>query len=85
MWCVFVCGLETSRMRSPWLALGRSAIAKGKKKVFHVNFPTLKGYSNDIDIFWKCIFFIYFAKLIGLDILSPRTTFQYDQPRGQGL
>jgi hypothetical protein len=28
MWCVVVCDLETSRMRRPWLALGRSAIKK---------------------------------------------------------
>ena len=25
LWCVVVCDLETSRMRSPWPALGRSA------------------------------------------------------------
>jgi len=31
LWCVVVCDLETSRMRRPWPALGRSA--KGKKKV----------------------------------------------------
>ena len=31
MWCVVVCDLETSRMRRPWPALGRSAT--GKKKV----------------------------------------------------
>ena len=32
--CVVVCDLETSRMRRPWPALGRSAI--GKKKLFKV-------------------------------------------------
>ena len=32
LWCVFVCDLETSRMRRPWPALGRSATAKKKKK-----------------------------------------------------
>jgi hypothetical protein len=32
LWCVVVCGLETSRMRRPWPALGRSATAKNKKK-----------------------------------------------------
>jgi len=31
MWCVIVCDLETSRMRRPWPALGRSAT--GKKKL----------------------------------------------------
>ena len=30
-WCVVVCDLETSRMRRPWPALGRSAT--GKKKL----------------------------------------------------
>ena len=30
LWCVVVCDLETSRMRRPWPALGRST--KGKKK-----------------------------------------------------
>ena len=28
MWCVVVCDLETSRMRRPWFALGRSATEK---------------------------------------------------------
>jgi len=27
-WCVIVCDLETSRMRRPWPALGRSATEK---------------------------------------------------------
>jgi len=25
MWCIFVCDLETSKMRRPWFALGHSA------------------------------------------------------------
>jgi hypothetical protein len=28
LWCVVVCDLETSRMRRPWPALGRSATRK---------------------------------------------------------
>jgi hypothetical protein len=28
LWCVVVCDLETSRMRRPWPALGRSATKK---------------------------------------------------------
>ena len=28
LWCVVVCNLETSKMRRPWLALGRSATVK---------------------------------------------------------
>ena len=31
LWCVVVCDLETSRMRRPWPALGRSA--SGEKKI----------------------------------------------------
>jgi len=31
LWCVVVCDLETSRMRRPWLTLGRSATAKKKR------------------------------------------------------
>jgi len=30
LWCVVVCDLETSRMRRPWPAFGRSATAKKK-------------------------------------------------------
>jgi hypothetical protein len=30
LWCIIVCDLETSRMRRPWPALGRSTIAKQK-------------------------------------------------------
>jgi len=30
LWCVVVCDLETSRMRRPWPALGRSPTAKQK-------------------------------------------------------
>jgi hypothetical protein len=31
LWCVVVCDLETSRMRRPWPALGRSATKKQKQ------------------------------------------------------
>jgi len=31
LWCVVVCELETSRMRRPWPALGRSTTKKKKK------------------------------------------------------
>ena len=34
-WCVVVCDLETSRMRRPWPALGRSATAKKKRFLLH--------------------------------------------------
>jgi hypothetical protein len=32
VWCVVVCDLETSRMRRPWPALGRSAGGGGNFK-----------------------------------------------------
>jgi hypothetical protein len=35
LWCVVLCDLETSRMRSPWPALGRNASAL-KKKNTHI-------------------------------------------------
>ena len=31
LWCVVVCDIETSRMRRPWPALGRSATGKKRK------------------------------------------------------
>jgi hypothetical protein len=34
LWCVVVCDLETTRMRRPWHALGRSAT---EKKLMHFN------------------------------------------------
>jgi len=36
LWCVVVCDLETSRMRRPWPALGRSATVKKKGFVLRV-------------------------------------------------
>jgi len=34
LWCVIVCDLETSRMRRPWPALGRSAPKKCRRVQF---------------------------------------------------
>ena len=34
LWCVVVCDLETSRMRRPWPALGRSATGGGDEMSF---------------------------------------------------
>ena len=34
LWCVVVCDLETSRMRRPWPALGRSATAPPPQKKY---------------------------------------------------
>ena len=36
LWCVVVCDLESSRMRRPWPALGRSATAKKKKGLWWI-------------------------------------------------
>ena len=37
LWCVVVCDLETSRMRRPWPALGRSATGEKKEIKSHVH------------------------------------------------
>jgi len=36
LWCVAVCDLETSRMRRPWPALGRSATRGGGNWILHL-------------------------------------------------
>jgi len=36
LWCVVVCDLETSLMRTPWPALGRSATEK-KAQISNLN------------------------------------------------
>ena len=36
LWCVVMCDLETSRMRRPWPALGRSATARKKNIYIYV-------------------------------------------------
>ena len=55
LWCIIVCDLETSRMRKPWPALGRSAT---KKKA---------NYSNTISLLFYCR--LSFA-IVGLKIFS---------------
>jgi len=43
LWCVVMCGLETSRMRRPWPALGRSATGKkGHLAIWTLNPPFLE-------------------------------------------
>jgi hypothetical protein len=37
LWWVIVCDLETSRMRKPWPALGRSAMGGGDTKLNNSN------------------------------------------------
>jgi len=46
--CVVVCDLETSRMRRPWLALGRSATEKKIK----IRFSDQYDVNYIIDVFW---------------------------------
>ena len=48
LWWVVVCDLETSRMRRPWPALGRSATAKKNKKVI------LRYYNQTLLLFNIC-------------------------------
>jgi hypothetical protein len=40
LWCVVVCNLETSRMRRPWPALGRSATQKIKTSGSNIEFSS---------------------------------------------
>ena len=51
MWCVVVCDLETSRMRRPWPALGRSATGKTRLVVVVGIFHSL--------LFYLCISVLY--------------------------
>jgi len=39
MWCVVVCDLETSWLRRPWPALGRSATVTKKKITLYLTGP----------------------------------------------
>jgi hypothetical protein len=52
LWCVVVCDLETSRMRNPWPALGRSATKKNGNNVWY----TYKNLENK----WSSLFHIKF-------------------------
>jgi hypothetical protein len=49
MWCVVVCDLETSSMRRPWPALGRSATPKKNPRSKETTSRLLKSFS------WSCI------------------------------
>ena len=49
LWCVVMCDLETSRMRRPWPALGRSAT--GKKNYFY-NIICISSMSTWLYIIW---------------------------------
>jgi len=52
--CVAVCDLETSRMRRPWPALGRSATKKGKKSCKNKEFDIMNARCNHEDYYCQC-------------------------------
>ena len=45
LWCVVVCGLETSRIRRPWPALGRSAPEKNITYSYSFGYPACNAHS----------------------------------------
>jgi len=55
LWWVVVCDLETSRMRRPWPALGRSATAKKKNCIFLVVFIIISRCTDSRTSTWKPI------------------------------
>jgi len=61
LWCVVVCDLETSRMRKPWPALGRSATKKKWYRTFQPmsisKTPLLCPFQNKTNIIF--LLFIY--------------------------
>ena len=65
LWYVVVCDLETSRMRRPWPALGRSATAK-KKIMTYLTLRRLMSY-----------IYIYGAPI--LDVSRSHTTTQHSR------
>ena len=46
LWYVVVCDLETSRMRRPWPALGRSAKGEGKDDK-EIQYTALRNKTNE--------------------------------------
>ena len=50
LWCVVVCDLDTSRMRRPWSALGRSATAK-IWAVMAVRFTVINCQHNEHEVY----------------------------------
>ena len=67
LWCVVVCDLETSRMRRPWPALGRSATAKKKflpllwrHQIMIINTKSRNGNISTVFIQWTSYVLIFF-------------------------
>jgi len=48
--CVVVCNLETSRMREPWPALGRSATRKTERKQYRMSNQSKSVSKFDADV-----------------------------------
>jgi len=63
LWCVIVCDLETSKMRRPWPALGRSATAK--KKCLHVS--TLQCKRDHTVCKVHLIWVLFINEIFGID------------------
>jgi hypothetical protein len=58
LWCVVVYDLETSRMRRPWPALGRSVTEKKRSttlcsRVHTVSITTVANWNSGMSIGWK--------------------------------
>jgi len=63
LWCVVVCDLETSRMRRPWPALGRSAT---EKKFVHHRTIQINHQPNATIFQFIILTFIYSSTCFGL-------------------
>jgi len=58
LWCVAVCDLETSRMRRPWSALGRSTTRKKNNLHFSPNLKRLRQNwirHSEVVAYVKCV------------------------------
>jgi len=60
LWCVIVCDIETSRMRTPWPALGRSATAKKKKKKLSLRRISVSQLKS---LYWSCLCMLHVPAL----------------------
>ena len=62
MWCVFVCHLETLRMRRSWLALGRSATEKKNRPLYVSNRLTINFQEVNLTFIGPCIVIYFYSK-----------------------
>jgi len=67
LWCVVVCELETSRMRRPWPALGRSATKIRNIAHTHVYMPDMNHVimlkARNTGINWNCEFSFHITEV----------------------